>query len=87
MMEAAAMGTPVVSTPIGVAGMGLKAGRDYLEAASSADMATAVLRVLGGGDEARRFGTNARRWAEENISMEGYAARLNELLEKVARRP
>ncbi|MDD4858004.1 MAG: glycosyltransferase family 4 protein [Candidatus Krumholzibacteria bacterium] len=85
MMEAAAMGTPVVSTPVGVAGMGLVAGRDYLEASSSAEMASAILRVLEDGDFARRIGANARRWAEDNISMEGYPGRLDELFEKIAR--
>jgi glycosyltransferase involved in cell wall biosynthesis len=85
MMEAAAMGTPVVSTPVGVAGMGLVAGRDYLEAASSADMASVILRVLEDGECARRIGANARRWAEDNISMEGYPGRLDELFEEIAR--
>jgi glycosyltransferase involved in cell wall biosynthesis len=86
MMEAAAMGTPVVSTPVGVAGMGLEAGRDYLEADSSAGMAEAILRVLADGDEARRLGANARRWAEEHFSMESYPGRLDELLEKLVGR-
>ena len=79
MMEAAAMGTPVVSTPAGVAGMGLAAGRDYLEAGSSAEMADAILRLLDDGEEAARIGANARRWAEATISMESYPRRLDEL--------
>ena len=79
MMEAAAMGTPVVSTPAGVAGMGLVAGRDYLEAGSSAEMAQAILRLLDDGEEAARVGANARRWAEATISMESYPRRLDEL--------
>jgi glycosyltransferase involved in cell wall biosynthesis len=80
MMEAAAMGTPVVSTPVGVAGMGLEAGRDYVEAESPAEMAEAILRLLADDGEARRLGANARRWAEEHISMESYPARLEALL-------
>ncbi|MFA4949189.1 MAG: glycosyltransferase family 4 protein [Candidatus Krumholzibacteriia bacterium] len=83
MMEAAAMGTPVVSTPVGVAGMGLKAGNDYLEAQTGAEIALAVLHLLRDGDEARRIGAGARRWAEENISMESYPARLDALFEKI----
>ncbi|MCK4236927.1 MAG: glycosyltransferase, partial [Candidatus Krumholzibacteria bacterium] len=53
MMEAAAMGTPVVSTPTGIAGMGLVYGSDYLEAASPVEMAEAVLRLLENSDFAR----------------------------------
>jgi glycosyltransferase involved in cell wall biosynthesis len=83
MMEAAAMGTPVVSTPVGVAGMGLAAGRDYIEAGSSAEMAEAVLRLLDDGEEAARVGANARRWAEATISMESYPKRLDELFEAI----
>lgn len=77
------MGTPVVSTPAGVAGMGLVAGRDYLVAGSSAEMAEAVLRLLDDGEEAARVGANARRWAEATISMESYPRRLDELLDKI----
>jgi len=85
MMEAAAMGTPVVSTPVGVAGMGLRAGRDYLEAQTAAEIALAVLHLLRDAGEARRIGAGARRWAEEHISMESYPARLDALFEKIFR--
>ena len=81
MMEAAAMGTPVVSTPVGVAGMGLAAGKDYVEAVSSEELAQGILRLLDDGEEAARVGANARRWAEATISMESYPKRLDELLD------
>ncbi len=83
MMEAAAMGTPVVSTPAGVAGMGLEAGNDYLEGQTGAEIALAILHLLREDGEARRVGAGARRWAEENISMESYPARLDALFEKI----
>jgi len=80
MMEAAAMGTAVVSTPAGVAGMGLEAGSDYLEAVDASAMAKAVISLLRNGEEAARLGGNARRWAERSISMENYPDRLDEML-------
>jgi glycosyltransferase involved in cell wall biosynthesis len=83
MMEAAAMGTAVVSTPAGVAGMGLEAGRDYLEAADSGSMADSVVSLLRDSDEALRLGGNARRWAERSISMEDYPDRLDAMLAAV----
>lgn len=83
MMEAAATGTPVVSTPVGVAGMGLEAGNEYLEAQTGAEIALAVLHLLRDDGEARRIGAGARRWAEKNISMESYPARLDALFEKI----
>lgn len=77
MMEAAAMGTAVVSTPAGVAGMGLSAGSDYLEAPDAKSMADAVVSLLRDREEAVRIGGNARRWAERSISMENYSDRLD----------
>jgi glycosyltransferase involved in cell wall biosynthesis len=85
MMEAAAMGTPVVSTPVGVAGMGLTPGAEYAEARSASDMAGAILRLLGDPAEAGILGANARHWAEVNISMESYPTRLEELLNLIVR--
>jgi glycosyltransferase involved in cell wall biosynthesis len=83
MMEAAAMGTPVVGTPISVEGLELSAGQDYLEAEAPGQMADAIVKLLGDGDEARRIGNNARLWAERNISMENYPTRLDAMLEKI----
>jgi glycosyltransferase involved in cell wall biosynthesis len=80
MMEAAAMGTAVVSTPTGVAGMDLEAGSDYVEAVDASAMAKAVISLLRNGEEAARLGGNARRWAERSISMENYPDRLDEML-------
>lgn len=77
MMEAAAMGTAVVSTPAGVAGMGLEAGSDYFEASDAKSMAHSVVSLIRNRDEAARIGGNARRWAERNISMENYPDRLD----------
>jgi glycosyltransferase involved in cell wall biosynthesis len=83
MMEAAAMGTPVVCTPISVEGLGLSAGYDYLEAEEPGEMANAIVKMLEDGDEAVRVGDNARLWAERNIAMEDYPARLDMMLEKI----
>ena len=80
MLEAAAMGTPVVSTPEGVAGMGLTAGEEYLEADSPQDFADAVSRLLGDEALSQRIGSNARRWAEGHLSIETYGDRLEEAL-------
>jgi glycosyltransferase involved in cell wall biosynthesis len=83
MMEAAAMGTPVVGTPLSVAGLGLRPGEDYLEAESPGKMADAIVGLLENGKEARRVGDNARKWAEKNIAMDNYPARLDDMFEMV----
>ena len=83
MMEAAAMGTAVVSTPAGVAGMGLEAGSDYLEAADAESMADSVVSLLGNAESAARLGESARRWAERSISMVNYPDRLDAMLKSL----
>jgi len=45
IIEAAALGRPVVSTRLGAEGLPLKAGADYLQADSAADFAGAVLQL------------------------------------------
>ncbi|HUV37196.1 MAG TPA: glycosyltransferase [Patescibacteria group bacterium] len=85
MMEAAAMAVPVVSTPRGVAGMGLVAGRDYLEALEPERMTEAIVHLLENPDAAAGIGSNARRWVEEHYAMAGYSERLDALIADVER--
>jgi glycosyltransferase involved in cell wall biosynthesis len=84
MMEAAAMGTPVVSTPEGVGGMGLEPGREYIEGIDASSLAAGVISLLRDPGEAARIGSSARSWAERDLSMETYPDRLDRMLEKVA---
>lgn len=84
MMEAAAMGTPVVSTPRGVAGMGLVKGKEYLEAGGAEEVAAAITSLIEDRAAADEIGRNARRWAEEHIAMDDYPDRLDALLEELA---
>ena len=80
MLEAAATGTPVVSTPTGVAGMNLVDGRDYIEASTPMDMADNVIRLMKDRSMAEEIGRNARMWAENNLSMLDYPDRLDVML-------
>lgn len=85
MMEAAAMAVPVVSTPQGVAGMGLVAGRDYLEARQPEGMAEAICGLLDDPEAAGAMGSSARRWAERHCSMANYSERLDAFFTEVER--
>jgi glycosyltransferase involved in cell wall biosynthesis len=81
MMEAAAMGVPVVSTPAGIAGFHLANGEEYLEALDAAAMAEAILKILGDRKLAAAISRNVRSWAEEHISMNNYPERLDQFLD------
>lgn len=83
MLEAAAMGTPVVSTAIGVEGMGLREGEHYLKGDDPREMASAIVSLLRDRNKAKKLSKDLREWAEQNISMEDYPRRLTRLLENI----
>jgi len=66
--EAMAMGRPVVSTTIGVEGLGVTDGTHYLRGDDGATFAAAVLRLLDDISLRRSLARNARRLTEENFS-------------------
>jgi glycosyltransferase involved in cell wall biosynthesis len=66
--EAMAMGRPVVSTPIGVEGLAIEAGRHYLAAESAEDFAAAILRLLADPGLCDRIARAARERLEERFS-------------------
>jgi len=83
MLEAAAMGTPVVSTSIGVEGLGLEAGVHFIRGDSAKEMADGVVSLLKDPDAVRRLSESVRAWAEKNISMSDYPERLSRLLQNL----
>jgi polysaccharide biosynthesis protein PslH len=66
--EAMALGRPVVSTTVGVEGLGIAAGSHYLAADNAADFAEAVLRLLADGELRNRLAHAARARLEERFS-------------------
>ncbi len=66
--EAMAMGTPVVSTRLGVEGLPVRAGEHFLEADAPQAFAAAVLSLLADAGLRRRLAAQARRLVEENFS-------------------
>ena len=66
--EAMAMGSPVVSTAIGVEGLPIEPERDYLLADEAAAFAGAVVRLLEDADARTRLAESARNLVEERFS-------------------
>ena len=63
VMEAMAMGRAVVSTPAGINGLDLEAGREVIVAASAKEMAEAILVLVADPDRRRNIEAHARRAA------------------------
>jgi len=83
VMEALACGRPVVSTPVGCAGLDLAPEQDLLVAGDAAGLAEAVSRVLEQPDLRRRLGERARQVAVERFSWENCARRAEEMYQAV----
>ncbi|MGD9101616.1 MAG: glycosyltransferase family 4 protein [Anaerolineae bacterium] len=80
ILEAMALGTPVVSTSKGAEGLAATPERDILIADSPGDFAQAVLRLLKDRDLRARLSSNGRRLVEEHYAWEACARPLEELL-------
>ena len=71
--EAMALGCPVVSTAIGVEGLGLDAGSQYVRADEALDMARAVVGLLGDAAQRERLSRAARAHVEAHASYRAIA--------------
>jgi sugar transferase (PEP-CTERM/EpsH1 system associated) len=82
VLEAMAMGAPVVSTSAGCAGLGAEQGREILAADGAEHLATAILRVLSDPDLAGRLSVAGRQYVEGQHSWESNTRHLVEVYEQ-----
>lgn len=86
VFEAMAMGSPVVSTSIGVEGLELEAGRHYLCADDARSFAAAVVALLRDRERRTTIATEARNYVEERFSFRVAAAVFEQACELAIRR-
>ncbi len=85
VLEAMAMGMPVVSTPQGSTALAAQDGRDLLVATGEAEFAAKVISVLDDKQLARRLAQNGRRYVEAHHNWEMAAATLETAYEQAVR--
>ena len=85
LLEAMAMGLPVVSSAAGASGLDAVPGRDLLVSSSPEEMAEAVCAVLSDPALRDRLSEAGRRYVEENHRWEDASARLESLYHQAFR--
>jgi glycosyltransferase involved in cell wall biosynthesis len=83
ILEAFAMGVPVVASPRAAAGLDAVAGRDLLVAGSAAEFSAAVVRLLESEPLRRELGENGRRAAERSYDWRTLSGRLGDLSDEL----
>lgn len=79
VLEAMAMGKPIVSTRRGVEGIECADGRDVMLADTPEEFARAVAELLRDPAKARELGANARQRAQDTYDWRKLAPRFNEI--------
>ncbi len=86
VLEAMALGTPVVGTSVGLEGLGLESGREVLLADAPAELADAVITVLTDSAKAVALSRAARERVEQDYNWDRIAGNLDLFLEGLVRR-
>ena len=89
ILEAMAVGTPVVATKVGGVGELIEHGESgwLVPAGDAAALATAIREALADREEARRRGARARSRAVEQFSFDRLAAQWSDLLQSILPQP
>jgi glycosyltransferase involved in cell wall biosynthesis len=85
IMEAMAARLPVITTPLGVEGLGLEPGRHYIEGASAEDLGDLTASLLRDPERRSSLAREGRAHAEAHWSHVAVARLQNELVGQVAR--
>ncbi len=76
VLEALAMGVPVVAMPAVVGGLRITPGRELLVAESAGEVADAILRLMAYPEERKQLARNGRRYVLRHHSWRSAAAQL-----------
>ncbi|MBI2843216.1 MAG: glycosyltransferase [Armatimonadetes bacterium] len=83
ILNAMAMGLPIVSTSVGCEGIGAEDGRHLLVTDGAREFADAVVRLITDFDLRRRLGENGMEFAVRNYSWDSIYRKLDQALEMV----
>ena len=87
ILEAMALGRPVVSTPLGAEGIPAADGKNIILADSPDDFVKGIADLIGNIDLYQRIQKNARELMEEHYAWDKGVARLEKILEDMMSKP
>lgn len=82
VLEAMASGLPVVSTPVGVAGLGITPGKQALVSSNISEISDMTIKVLKDKDFADRIGEAGKQFVAENFDWGSIVSKLNKIYEE-----
>jgi glycosyltransferase involved in cell wall biosynthesis len=82
VLEAMCLGNPLISTAIGVEGLGAVAGRDFILAEGSDEIAAATVRLMNDSAQFDSVRNAARRFAVENYDWSVMGTQMDSSLEE-----
>lgn len=84
ILQAMAMGKPIVGSPLSVEGLDVRDGKEVLVASDAGAFVRQILFLLRNPAERERLGREARRFVERNHSLSKLAERFTELAHRTA---
>lgn len=85
VLEAMASGLPVVTTPVGAEGLGVKDGKHALIKSNYKELATSAVKVLKNEKLAKNLGESGKKFVEKNYSWSTNAGLLDKIYKEVIR--
>lgn len=82
VLEAMASGLAVVSTPVGVAGLGISAGKEALVSSNMIKLSKMVIDLLKNPQKCERIGQAGKKFVKINFDWSGIVDKLNKVYEE-----
>jgi glycosyltransferase involved in cell wall biosynthesis len=82
VLEAMASGLPVVSTPVGVAGLGISGGKEALVSSNMDELSKMVVDLLKNREKRERIGEEGKKFVRLNFDWSGIVAKLNKVYDE-----